>query len=166
MRVFGAVVLTQALLVASREAQLYSRAAVGAQLVRHEDHQVVSLINSTLAADVSVRGSFENVAVGSEEASIVATIVNELAANASKHSFKGSSGTIFLSGERVSEGGYRLVCSDDAQPGDVETVAPSGRIGLGLKILTASVRKLGGTMIATRDNKGYSTQLDFDLPVT
>lgn len=128
--------------------------------------QVVSLIDSTLAADVSVQGSFDNVAVGSREASIVATIVNELAANASKHSFKRSSGTIFLSGERVSEGGYRLVCSDDAQPGEVETVAPGGRIGLGLKILTASVRQLGGTMIATRDDKGYSTRLDFDLPVT
>ena len=45
-------------------------------------------------------------------------------------------------------------------------MAPSGRIGLGLKILTASVRQLGGTMIATRDDKGYSTRLDFDLTVT
>lgn len=127
--------------------------------------QVVSLIDSTLAADVSVKGSFENVAAGSREASIVATIVNELAANASKHSFNRSSGTIFLSGERVSEAGYRLLCSDDAQPGEVEPGVPSGRIGLGLKILTASVRQLGGTMIATRDDKGYSTRLDFDLPV-
>ncbi|MCY7397617.1 MAG: GAF domain-containing protein [Sphingomonas bacterium] len=128
--------------------------------------QVVRLINSTLPADVSVQGNFENVAVGSREATIVATIVNELATNASKHSFKRSSGTIFLSGERVSEAGYRLVCSDDAQPSEVETVAPGRRIGLGLKILTASVRQLGGTMIATRDDTGYSTRLDFDLPVT
>ena len=45
-------------------------------------------------------------------------------------------------------------------------MAPSGRVGLGLKILTASVRQLGGTMIATRDDKGYSTRLDFDLPIT
>jgi len=135
------------------------------QLGPYLDH-VARLINSTLAADVSVNARFENVAVGSREASIVATIVNELAANASKHSFKRSTGTIFLSGERVSEAGYRLVCSDDAQPGEVETVAPSGRIGLGLKILTASVRQLGGTMIATRDDKGYSTRLDFELPVT
>jgi len=128
--------------------------------------QIVSLINSTLASDVSVQGSFENVAIGSREASIVGTIVNELAANASKHSFKRSSGTIFLSGERVSEASYRLVCSDDAQSSEVETVAPSGRVGLGLKILTASVRQLGGTMIATTDDKGYSTRLDFNLPRT
>ena len=126
--------------------------------------EVVKLIDSMLAADVSVQGSFENVAVGAREASIVATIVNELAANASKHSFKRSSGTIFLRGERVSEAGYRLVCSDDARPGEVENAAPSERVGLGLKILTASVRQLGGTMTATSDDKGYSTQLDFDLP--
>ncbi len=126
--------------------------------------QVVSLINSTLPANVSVQGRFENVKVGPREASIVATIINELAANASKHSFKCSSGTIFLSGERVSVAGYRLVCSDDARPETVETVAPGGRAGLGLRILTASVQRLGGTMIATRDATGYSTRLDFDLP--
>ncbi|WP_411286910.1 histidine kinase dimerization/phosphoacceptor domain -containing protein [Phenylobacterium sp.] len=125
--------------------------------------QVVSLISSTLAADVSVQGSFENVRVGSQEASTVATIVNELATNASKHSFKQSSGTIYLSGKRVGEAGYRLVCSDDAQPGEVKTVAPSGRVGLGLKILTASVQRLGGTMMATSHENGYSTRLDLDL---
>ena len=141
--------------------------------------QVVSLINSTLTDDVLVQGNFEDVAVGSKQASIVGTIVNELAANASKHSFKQeagkqeagkqpagnqAAGTIFLRGVRVGETGYRLVCSDDAQPGAVETVAPGSRSGLGLKILTASVRQLGGTMIATSDDQGYSTQLDFELP--
>ncbi len=39
--------------------------------------QAVSLIDSTLAGDFSVQGSFENVAVTPREASIVATIVNE-----------------------------------------------------------------------------------------
>ena len=126
--------------------------------------QVVSLINSTFPADISVEGRFDNVAVGAREASIVATIVNELAANASKHSFKQSSGTISLSGERVSATGYRLVCSDDAGPGQDNPGAPGGRVGLGLKILTASVRQLGGKMTATRDDNGYSTRLDFDLP--
>ena len=134
--------------------------------------QVVSLINSALTADVVVQGNFEDVAVGSKQASIVGTIVNELAANASKHSFdqsagKQADGTIFLRGERVGETGYRLVCSDDAKPGTdeaAEPAAPGGRVGLGLKILKASVRQLGGTMIAAKDEHGYSTRLDFDLP--
>ena len=129
--------------------------------------QVVSLIDSTLAGDISVEGSFENVAIGSKQATIVGTIVNELAANASKHSFKHSAGTIIFRGERVGETGYRLVCSDDAKPGAEETLAtasPGGRVGLGLKILKASVRQLGGTMAAIQDDQGYSTQIDFDIP--
>ena len=129
--------------------------------------QVVSLIDSTLAGDISVQGSFEHAAIGSKQATIVGTIVNELVANASKHSFRQSAGKIFLRGERVGETGYRLVCSDDAPPGagePAELAAPGGRVGLGLKILKASVRQLGGTMTATRDDHGYSTKLDFDLP--
>jgi len=125
--------------------------------------QTVSLIDSTLSGEVSVQGSFENLAVTPREASIVATIVNELAANASKHSFKRSSGTIILSGKRVAEAGYRLVCSDDAEPSEVEAIDPGGRVGLGLKILRASVRQLGGTLTATHNKKGYSTRLDFNF---
>jgi len=125
--------------------------------------QAVSLIDSTLAGDISVQGSFENVAVTPREASIVATIVNELAANASKHSFKRSSGTIVLSGKRVAEAGYRLVCSDDAEQREVEAIDPGGRVGLGLKILRASVRQLGGTMTATHNQEGYSTRLDVNF---
>ena len=125
--------------------------------------KVVGLINSTLPAEVSVIGSFENVPVGSREASIVATIVNELAANALKHSFKRSSGTIDLSGKRVADAGYRLECSDDAEQGEVESIGPGGRVGLGLKILRASVRQLGGTMTATHGKEGYSTRLDFNF---
>jgi len=125
--------------------------------------QAVSLIDSTLAGDISVQGSFENVAVTPREASIVATIVNELAANASKHSFKRSSGTIVLSGKRVAEAGYRLMCSDDAEQREVEAIDPGGRVGLGLKILRASVRQLGGTMTATHNQEGYSTRLDVNF---
>jgi len=125
--------------------------------------QAVSLIDSTLAGNISVHGSFENVAVTPREASIVATIVNELAANASKHSFKRSSGTIILSGKRLAEAGYRLVCDDDAQQREVMAIDPGGRVGLGLKILRASIRQLGGTMIATHNNEGYSTRLDFNF---
>ena len=127
-------------------------------------NQVVQLIDSTLSADISVKGTFEDVAVSARQATMVATIVNELAANASKHSFKQSSGTIYMLGERTGRTGYRLVCRDDAQPGEERPVAPGGRVGLGLKILTASVRQLGGTMVATRDDQGYSTRLEFELP--
>lgn len=97
------------------------------------------------------------------EASIVATIVNELVANASKHSFARSSGTIPLNGKRVAEAGYRLMCSVDAELRAAEAVSLGRRVGLELKILKASVRQLGGTMTATQSDEGYSTLLDFNF---
>ena len=126
-------------------------------------NKIVSLINSTLSADVSVQGSFENVITRPQEASTVGTIVNELATNALKHSFKNSSGTVFLSGGRMSASGYEIVCSDDAPTHEVKTAASEGRVGLGLIILAASVKQLDGTMTATNDEKGYVTRIDLRL---
>ena len=140
--------------------------ATAAEVIELEPYldQVVSLLNSAMVGDISVHGEFENAVIGARGAMTIGTIVNELAANASKHSFKLSAGIIHLSGERVGENGYRLLCSDDAQSGEATPTEPSGRGGLGLKILKASVRQLGGTMSVTSGAQGYSTQLDFELP--
>lgn len=127
--------------------------------------RVVHLIDESLAGDVTVAGTFEAIKVSPREASIVATIVNELAANAVKHSLRLSSGKIRFGGARAGNAGYRLVCSDDAEEGagEEDAAAPSGRTGLGLKILQASVRQLGGTMDAGRDAAGYSTRIEFNF---
>ena len=127
--------------------------------------QVVRLIDASLSGDVAVTGTFGAIKVSPREASIVATIVNELAANAVKHSFNQSGGTIRFAGERVGNAAYRLVCSDDAEQGagEDDPAIPSGRTGLGLKILQASVRQLGGTMAAGRDAAGYSTRIEFNF---
>ncbi len=122
--------------------------------------QVVKLIDQSLPASTSVIGTFDNVTVLPREASIVGTIINELAANAFKHSISGSSGTINLSGKRLATNRYRLICQDDAGQGAVD-LPPTGRIGLGMQILKASVRQLGGTMTATTQGPGYRTDLSF-----
>jgi two-component sensor histidine kinase len=93
----------------------------------------------------------------------VATIVNELAANAAKHSFMRLAGAISLRGERVGETGYRLVCGDDGGEAADERSNASERVGLGLKILQASVRQLGGKMVAGRGPDGYSTTIDLNF---
>ena len=123
--------------------------------------QVVHLIDESLAGDVAVTGSFATIKVSPREASIVATIINELAANAVKHSLRLAAGTISFTGQRDGNTGYRLMCSDDAKPGASadDGAAPNGRAGLGLKILQASVRQLGGTMDAGRDAAGYATRI-------
>ena len=129
--------------------------------------QVVHLIDASLSGDVAVTGTFETITVSPREASIVATIVNELAANAAKHSFGHAAGAIRLSGDRIGEAGYRLLCSDDGdQDEPPESVDTSGGVGLGLKILQASVRQLGGTMRAERGQHCYSTQIELNFTGT
>lgn len=125
--------------------------------------QVIDLLNSTLPSGISVVGSFEDVEVTPREGSLLATIVNELVSNATKHSFEQSSGTIKVLGKRVALGTYRLTSSDDAAPRAAQERKVSKREGLGLKILGASVRQLGGTMTVMDTEQGYSTQLDFHL---
>lgn len=125
--------------------------------------QVVHLLNSTLPPGIKVQGSFEEVGATPREASLVATIVNELASNATKHSFDQSTGTIQLVGQRVLPAAYRLTSSDDAAPRAPGESKAGKREGLGLRILNATVRQLGGTMTVTQDEQGYSTQLDFHL---
>ena len=125
--------------------------------------QAVELIGSSFPANVRVRGIFETMTVSPREASIVATIVNELGTNAVKHSFRDGGGTITIEGERTTLNGYRIVCRDDAEPSEAGIAVVNKRIGLGLKILNASVRQLNGTMTATRDEQGYSTLLDISF---
>ena len=125
--------------------------------------QVAQLLNSTLPNGIIVHGSFEDADVTPQEASLVATIVNELAANATKHSFRHTGGTIRMTGQRVAPITYRLTCSDDATPREPAESKAGKRDGLGLRILRATVRQLGGTMTVTQNEQGYSTQLDLHL---
>jgi two-component sensor histidine kinase len=119
----------------------------------------VRLINSSMSADVAVQGHFDNITVKPQEASTVGTIVNELATNALKHSFRDASGTIFLSGKRIADSEYEILCTDDAPASAVKTVASDKRVGLGLIILAASVQQLNGTRVATNDDNGYATRI-------
>lgn len=124
--------------------------------------RIARLVDVSLPAGVAVTSNFENLDVAPREAAIVATIINELAANASKHSFSKRSGTITMAGERLSDNGYRLTCNDDAGHTRVQTTKTS-RAGIGLQLLHASARQLGGTMTTVQNDAGYSTRLEFNF---
>ncbi|MEO6432736.1 MAG: histidine kinase dimerization/phosphoacceptor domain -containing protein [Sphingomicrobium sp.] len=120
--------------------------------------RVVALNDQALPANITIAGDFEPLSVLPREAAILGTIVNELVANAYKHSLSHAPGTISLVGRRLPATGYRLTCTDDAKLLAVAK-ASSGRVGLGLQILRASVRQLGGTMSADQDDTGYCTRI-------
>ncbi len=132
------------------------------QLGPYLDH-AVRLIRMTLPNGVAIEGNFQDIAVTARDASIVATIVNELVTNASKHSLTGGSGKIFLTGKRTADTGYQLECRDDGKAAAVSAHRADGRGGLGLKILNASVRQLGGNLSASHTEDGYSSRLEFSF---
>lgn len=119
--------------------------------------RVVALIARSAPRGVSLRSSFAPVSVSSKQAAAVAMIVNELAANAIKHSFGDTSGTIAFSGEVQADGSYRLSCQDNGT-GKTES-EPSRRSGLGLSIIRAAVAQLGGVTETESSDAGYRTTI-------
>ncbi|MEO5809896.1 MAG: histidine kinase dimerization/phosphoacceptor domain -containing protein [Sphingomicrobium sp.] len=124
--------------------------------------RVIDLIDRALPPTIKVSGSFDPIPVLPREAAVVGTIVNELAANAVKHSIRRGAGTIAFGGRQKAGGAYHLTCRDDGA-GSREPRDADRRQGLGLAIIGASVRQLGGTMSAGEGESGYRTEIDIQL---
>ena len=87
-------------------------------------------------------------------------MINELVANAVKHSFgDGRSGRIELTGD-LDDRTYRIICRDDGRV-DPEPAAPNKREGLGLKVMATAVRQLDGTLVVEPTADGYVSRLEF-----
>ena len=152
------------------EQQINTIAILHDHLGRHTDGEpvdiggflarVVDLLSATTPRHVDIVADFAPGLANPQDAAVLGTIVNELIANAIKHSLGGGAGTIRLSGERPGGDLYRLTCSDDGVERDA--VKPStGRAGLGQSIVKASVQHLGGTMTVTANATGYRTRIEF-----
>lgn len=132
----------------------------GADRIALDDYvgRVIELIAQAAPPGIAVEGSFETIEVASKHAAAVAMIVNELAANAVKHSFGGHQGKIVFAGERIDGGSYRITCSDNGTGESVEA-EPNRRSGLGLSIIRAAVAQLGGTIESENGASGYRTTI-------
>jgi two-component sensor histidine kinase len=113
---------------------------------------------------IVVSGSFAPFAGTAMTATVLGTIVNELVANAFKHSFaEGGAGRITLAGTAGDAGDYKIICSDDGgKPG--AGVAVSSGTGLGVRIMAAAIRQLSGTMTGGALPGGYRSVVHFPLP--
>jgi len=119
-----------------------------------------ALLATIVPAGIAVTGRFAPLVAGPDVATAMGAIVNELVANAVKHSFAaGSGGRIELTGEHDGTGNYRIECRDDG--GSFTPAASAPRDGLGLKIMTASIRQLNGTIVGERSDDGYSSRVTF-----
>ncbi|WP_344695923.1 sensor histidine kinase [Sphingomonas rosea] len=119
--------------------------------------EVVKLIDQSQPPAVSVTGQFDPLDVEAREAANLGTIVNELAANAVKHSVGDGKGAIIFRGEALEGGRYRLTCQDTgSRPATTE---PRSRTGIGLRLIAHSAQQLSGTVTSGHDGEGYRTEI-------
>lgn len=117
-------------------------------------------------AGVVVTGHFAPLPGPALAATALGTIVNELVSNAIKHSFDAhAAGRITLAGSLDADGAYRIACSDDGGKADaVPSLDPQRRIGLGLRVMQAAIRKVDGTLTGGPVPGGYRSVLGFPAP--
>lgn len=122
--------------------------------------RVVALLAQTVPAGVAVDGGFASLQVAASVAVSLATVINELVANAVKHSFAdGAAGRIVLEG-RLDEDAYRISCRDNGRP-PTDAVPATKREGLGLRIMDAAVRQLDGSLVSAPEPEGFASLLTF-----
>lgn len=142
-------------------------------------HRLTQLLDATVPGNIAVTGDYADAAVSASGATAIGTIVNELVANAIKHGFELlGEGRVELTGH-FNDGRYRLVCQDDAPCRDIGAVAnPSqgqgpggnhalgGNQGLGLRIIAALVKQIGGTVTRAALPDGFRTSIVFPVTTT
>lgn len=122
--------------------------------------RVVALLDDTTPTNVSIDGRFAPLATRASVAASLGTVINELVANAVKHSFDdGRPGRVELTGQ-LDDSTYRIACRDNGHA-DPDAVPRTKREGLGLKIMAAAVRQLDGTLVNAPTIDGYASLLEF-----
>ena len=98
----------------------------------------------------------EDFSVPGEVATQVAVIVGELGLNAVKHAYDGRDRARIVIECRLRDGGFVLLVSDHG-PGLPEGFDISRSDGLGMAVIDAAVRRLGGTLRAHVDGGAHFT---------
>ncbi len=107
--------------------------------------RIAQLIGEGLPDAIQLDAMFDPVTVDSSVAAATATILNEFATNSAKHAFgDGSSGHLMFRGNRVADGTYHLILSDD---GVGMSDANGANTGLGHLIIDAAIQQIDGRII-------------------
>lgn len=147
--------------VAALHEQLYR--SNHAEQVRLDEfgHSVCALIGSTAPRTVTLQADWPRAQVAPEVAAALGVIINEFASNAIKHAFpRGRRGTLSCRVTPPDNGRCGLTLSDDG------VGLPDGvtaRHGLGLQVIEASARQLGGTFSLSSGPGGTGIALDFPV---
>lgn len=101
---------------------------------------------------IRIESDFDRITIESEQASAIAILANEFAANFIKHAFPdGRGGRVGFSGSRTADGDLRIVMEDDGVGFDGASVSGNG---LGLKIIDATIAQLNATIEQDANHDG------------
>lgn len=122
-------------------------------------NQLVGILKKTGPDAVAIECSFQTLIEAPAVGTSLGVILNELIANAHKHSFGADgSGTITLTGARDHDV-YRIICSDN---GAADVPNERGG-GLGVQIMAATIQKIGGTLTSGPTSASYRSVLEFPI---
>jgi two-component sensor histidine kinase len=95
-----------------------------------------------------------------QDAALMGTILNELAANAIKHSGAAGSLRLQVRGTDLGRGRYRLECECDEGSGPTGDQPEDARIGLGMRLIGNAARQLNGAFVTSSENGRYRTCIE------
>lgn len=156
--------------VATLHQELYAGGSFESVSLEHFLKRVGALLGQSLPDNVRVVVDVETVETHYAQASAIASIVNEFAANSAKHAFPdGRGGEVSVRG-RATQGAYRIDLADDgvgpqAAPiaaGDARA-APST---LGRRLMQAAMAQLGAVEVDPPPGAGARLSFTFPLPST
>ncbi|WP_293677643.1 histidine kinase dimerization/phosphoacceptor domain -containing protein [uncultured Phenylobacterium sp.] len=124
-----------------------------------------NLLDAAASPGVSLTVRAEPLKVGLDFAIPLGLVVTELVTNALKHAFPTGIGVIKVALDQAPDGRVSLVVSDNGTEAE-EAVPTSGAAKpLGMTIVDALVRQLGGVMTARRDAGGFAREIQIAQPV-
>jgi len=111
---------------------------------------------------ISLETELEAVLVPADTAVAIGIIVNELVTNACKHAFPDGKGSIRISAVRNGEAAHIEVADDGI--GYAPGAGGKGKGGLGTRLVSAFVQRVGGTSEVESSGKGTTHSISVPLP--
>lgn len=152
--------------IASLHQELYETGGLETVKLSHFMVRVGELLSQSLPDNVRLDIDVEDVALRYVKASAIASIVNEFAANSTKHAFPdGRDGVVSIRG-KVENGRYRVDLADDgigeAAPSVRANVAGAESSGLGRRLIAAAMTQLEA--VRATPSEGPGARLSFTFP--
>ncbi|SIS78722.1 Two-component sensor histidine kinase, contains HisKA and HATPase domains [Roseivivax lentus] len=148
--------------IAQLHAELYNTNQLSEIRLDQYLMRVIDLLRPQMASNVSINTSFRPIKTESRQASQIAMIVSEFAANASKHAFPdGRDGIISFFMEPQDDGTMLLLCEDNGI-GDQATTLPSDEneiASIGMRLMESAAEQIGGRLKMGPTPEGFRLEL-------